>query len=248
MLFTGFIGLLLLTPFALPEVIQLELQALPLLGLLGVIVVATAFCSFTALREGKIAVVEPILGLELPVTILLSLTFAAEQILVHQYVLMFLVFVGIVLAMLRRRVSRKELFERGAALAVVAALCVATTNFLVGISSQSLSPLVTLWFARMALTLVSLLFLLKRRELTSLWHGLRHHPGLIVTQSFVDTAAWVGFAFATTLIPIAIATTISENYIVLATLLGVFVNKEQLQKHQILGILLAIGSVLVLTL
>lgn len=246
--FTGIFGLLMLTPFALPEVLQLRWDAVPLLGLLSLVVICTAYCSFTALRQGKIAVVEPILGLELPVTILLSLTLAAERIEPHQLALMFLVFLGILLAMTRRRVSKKEILEKGALLALVAALCVAATNFLVGISSQTLSPLVTLWFARVALIVAGITFLAIRGDLGSLLPGLRRHPTLLVSQSLVDTTAWVGFAFATTLIPIAIATTISENYIVLATLLGLYVNKERLQKHQIAGIVLAIGGVLILTL
>ncbi|MDI6821251.1 MAG: hypothetical protein QMD65_03755 [Patescibacteria group bacterium] len=46
---------------------------------------------------------------------------------------------------------------------------------------------------------------------------------------------------------ISIATTISENYIALTVLLGVFINKEKLQRHQFFGIAIAIISVLVLS-
>jgi drug/metabolite transporter (DMT)-like permease len=58
--------------------------------------------------------------------------------------------------------------------------------------------------------------------------------------------AWVSFAKATTFIPIAIATTISESYIALAVLLGLFVNREKLRTHQILGITLATFGVIIL--
>ncbi|MDI6821128.1 MAG: EamA family transporter [Patescibacteria group bacterium] len=46
---------------------------------------------------------------------------------------------------------------------------------------------------------------------------------------------------------ISIATTISESYIALTVLLGVFINKEKLQRHQIFGIIIAIASVLIIS-
>jgi uncharacterized membrane protein len=45
-----------------------------------------------------------------------------------------------------------------------------------------------------------------------------------------------------TLAPISISVAISESYIIIAVLLGYFVNKEKLRKHQIIGLTLAIVS------
>lgn len=87
-----------------------------------------------------------------------------------------------------------------------------------------------------------------RRGFGALASDLRNHGRLVLGVSIVDNAAWVFFAFAASLIPIAIATTISESYVALAVLLGLFVNREKLRRHQLLGIAIALGSVLLLSL
>jgi drug/metabolite transporter (DMT)-like permease len=49
-----------------------------------------------------------------------------------------------------------------------------------------------------------------------------------------------------TLAPIAISVALSESYIIIAVLLGMFVNKERLRKHQIFGMIVAIISAILL--
>jgi uncharacterized membrane protein len=62
----------------------------------------------------------------------------------------------------------------------------------------------------------------------------------------VDNAAWIAYSYSTLYIPITIAISISEGYIALAALLGLIFNKEKLNKHQYLGLILAIISAVVL--
>lgn len=63
----------------------------------------------------------------------------------------------------------------------------------------------------------------------------------------LDNAAWLSFAVATTYISIAVAMTISETYMALTVLLGMFVNHERLRGHQIAGVLLATIGVIILS-
>jgi drug/metabolite transporter (DMT)-like permease len=68
---------------------------------------------------------------------------------------------------------------------------------------------------------------------------------LILSVGFMDNMAWIFYAYSMLSIPVAIATGISESYIVLASLLGLWLNRERLRHHQFVGLLVAvIGAIL----
>ncbi|OHB22485.1 MAG: hypothetical protein A2939_02915 [Parcubacteria group bacterium RIFCSPLOWO2_01_FULL_48_18] len=248
--FIGMAGLIGLFPFVKNDLTSLNSANLLLLGLLGVVVVFAALFDFEALRQGKIAIVEPIIGLELPMTVGLSLALANESLSFLQLFLVGIVFIGIVLAITAHHTRlhyHKRIFERGAILAGIGAIGMALTNFLVGVSSQGISPLITIWFAHSLLAVVCGIYILFKGEFGSLISDFKNYPKPIIGQSVLDNVAWVSFAKATTYIPIAIATTISESYIALAVLLGLFVNRERLRVHQIVGVALATIGVITLS-
>jgi len=247
--FIGAVGLVGLFPFVKNEIFQLEAGSLLLLSGLGIVVVFGSLFNFAALKQGKIAIVEPLIGLELPLTVCLSISLGKERLTLVQFFLIAIVVIGILAAVTIHHTHlhyHKRIFEKGVILAGVGAIGMALTNFFVGISSQQISPLMTIWFAHSLLALVCAVYLIYQGDFKTIISDLRHHPKTIIGQSLLDNLAWVAFALATTFIPIAIATTISESYIVLAVLLGLFINREKLRRHQVVGIILAIGGVLVL--
>lgn len=248
--FIGIVGLIGLFPFVKNDLATLNAANFLLLGLLGVVVVFAALFNFEALRQGKIAIVEPIIGLELPITVGLSLTLASETLSFLQLFLIGIVFIGIMLAITAHHTHlhyHKRIFERGVILAGIGAIGMALTNFLVGVSSQGISPLITIWFAHSLLAVVCGIYIFYKGEFVNLVSDFKNHPKPIIGQSILNNVAWVSFAKATTFIPIAIATTISESYIALAVLLGLFVNREKLRKHQIVGVALATIGVITLS-
>lgn len=246
----GVVGSVALFPFVRRELAALAAPGLLLLGTLGIVVIFTALFDFEALRQGKIAIIEPIVGLELPLTVGLGVTLGREHLVPIQFALIALVFTGIVLAITTHHTHlhyHKRIFEKGVILAGVGAIGMALTNFLVGVASQQISPFMTIWFAHSLMAFVCGAYLIATRNFSSLVSDLRHHPKPIVGQSIFDNAGWLAFAFATTLIPISITTTISESYIALAALLGIFINREKLRRHQVIGIALAVIGVLALS-
>ncbi|MDP3792338.1 MAG: DMT family transporter [bacterium] len=248
--FIGIVGLVGLFPFVKNEIYTLSSDNLLFLGVLGIIVLFTALFDFEALRQGKIAIIEPIIGLELPITVGLSIAIGNESLALVQIFLIFVIFVGIILAITAHHTHlhyHKRIFERGVILAGVGAVGMALTNFIVGVSSQSISPLITIWFAHSLLAVVCGIYIIFKGEFGNLISDIRSHPKPIIGQSILDNIAWVSFAFATTYIPIAIATTISESYIALAVLLGVFVNREKLKSHQVVGVAITLASVMILS-
>lgn len=248
--FIGVLGCVVLFPFVKDDLFFLQSSTILFLLLLSVIVIFAALFDFEALRQGKIAIVEPILGLELPLTVGLSVFLANESLSWLQSFLIVIVFIGIVLAITTHHTHlhyHKRMFEKGVILAGIGAICMALTNFLIGFSSQRISPLMTIWFTHTMITLVCAVYLIYKHEFKNLLFDIKKNPKTIIGQSILDNVAWISYAKATTYVPIAIATTISESYIALAVVLGLFFNREKLKHHQMIGVTLAIIGVLTLS-
>lgn len=145
--FIGIVGFVGLFPFIRNDLASLDATDALLLGFLGLIVIGPHFLVLEALRKGKIAIIEPIIGLELPITVALSVGIAKEVLTPPQFFLIGTVFTGIMLAIMARPVhfrSGDSVLEKGVWFAIVGAAGMALTNFLVGISSRASSPLVTI--------------------------------------------------------------------------------------------------------
>ncbi len=246
------VGIVTLFPFILKDFGLLFSSAfhIGILIIASVVILLTALAEFESLRRGKLAIVEPILSLELLLTVALSVLVWGEQLTFAQLMLAGIAFLGITLAVTEHHTHlhyhRRIFLERGVLFAILGAVGMGLFNFLVGVGSQEISPLMTIWFTSM-FTAIFIIFHLKRRgELRGFLTDLRRHTTTLVAVCVLDNFAWVSFAVATTLIPITITTTISESYIALTVFLGVFINKEKLRFHQIVGIVLTIAAILIL--
>ncbi len=250
--FVGVGASIILFPFVAHSFGSLSghVTSIVLLSLASGAMVVASVADFTALKVGKLAIVEPILGLELPVTIALSIAFAGESPTLSQAFLMLSVFLGITLAITEHHTHlhyHKRIFEKGALIAALGAVVMGLTNFLVGYASGSIEPLLVIWCISTAVGIIFLLVLIFNPHLRARGSVIRTNIRLIIMMTLIDNAAWIFFAVATALIPIAIATTISESYIALAVLLGVFVNKEKIKRHQALGIAIAVISTILIS-
>ncbi len=248
--FIGVVGFIGLFPFIYKDFEFLTSFHVVLLVLLSIVGIFGSLFYFDALKRGKIAIIEPIMGIELPITIGLSVFFAKESLSVAQIFFISMVFFGSVLAMTIHKAHlhyHRRIFEKGVILAGVGAISMALTNFLIGVSSQTISPLMTIWFAHFFLTMFCGAYIFFQGEFLKLFSDFKKHTKIILGQSFFDNIAWIAFAFATTKISISIATTISEGYIALSVLLGLFVNRERLKIHQKIGVTLTIGGILALS-
>lgn len=250
--YIGITGVVVLFPFIRGEltVVFQNNTYLILLTLTGVVIFFAALFDFEGLRCGKIAIIEPVLGIELPVTIALAMIFLNERPSLVQLLLMLATFLGIVLAITVHHTHlhyHKRIFEKGIILAGLGAITMGLVNFLVGVSSQKISPLMTIWFTNTLFTALCVVYMVFRGELKEIIASIRRSPKVFATVIALDNAAWIFYAFAASLIPISVATTISESYIALTVLLGIFVSREKLKYHQIVGIVMAILSVIILS-
>jgi len=202
------------------------------------------------MRRGKLSVIEPILSIEVPVAVGLSTLVWGESLSLPQLLLIGAAFLGIVLAATRHHAQlyyHRRIFEQGVILAGLGGIGLGLFSFLVGVSSQLTSPLMAIWFTNCVFTLMCLAYLAATGELRTLVPSFGKNLRVVLAESIFDNAAWIFYAFATTLIPISIALTVSEGYIALAVFLGLFLNREKIQRHQKIGVALAISSIVLLS-
>jgi len=243
-------GAVILLPFIWNEIIATVSNAYSLSILLitsGVILFAALF-DFEALRVGKISVIEPVYAFEVLITTMLASFIIREEPSLIQFILIAGLLAGIFLVSTRSFHHLKLLhLERGVPQAILATAGMGFVNFLFGVGARETNPIMINWFTNLFLAVVMLGYILFRSKWKEMVEDWKKNKELITSVSFFDNLAWVFYAYGTTYIPIAITTTISEGYIAFAAALGLVFNREKLQLHQYLGMVLAIGSVIILS-
>jgi len=236
-----------LLPFVWPALFGLNSGDWLLLLLISAVNFTAAILDFDALKVGKISVVEPIYALEIGVTAALAMGFLNEILKLEQWFLILVLTVGIALVSVRALHHFRNIrLEKGVWLALLTTFFMGGTNFLYGVGSRQVDPLTVNWITSTFIVLVCLAYLFSVSRLGELRMDWRRHKKLLLSTSIVDNSAWIFFAYATLSAPVAIVTAISESYIALAAFLGVWFNREKLQRHQWLGLCLAIAAAVLL--
>jgi len=208
-------------------------QNIIILSVVAIIFLIMSLLNFESLKEGKISVVEPIFTLEVPVAIFLAFIFFRETVSLQQGIFIVIVLVWLIMISLKpHHFNKRSWLEAWVLLAIVAAVFEWASNFIVWFSSRINDPLLTIWFLSLISTIIACIYLFRKRSPQTLRHEIVSHKKLLTWLSILDNAWWIFFAFAVTLIPIAIATSLSEWYIALASLLGLLINREKLYPYQ----------------
>ncbi len=240
-------GSIVLFPFIYRDLVHALYSHMILLLVAGCAILFAALLDFEALRVGKISVIEPIYALEVVVTVMLSLYVINERLTFLQGLLVGSSMIGILLVSAKSFHHFKNIrLEKGIWCALSASLGMGAVNFLFGFGSRAISPLMINWFTSMFIAIVALIYLISTSRFREVAADFRQNKRLIFNVSFFDNLAWIMFSYATLYIPIAIATSVSEGYIALASFLGFYVNREKLARHQIFGLLLVIISIVAL--
>lgn len=218
-----------------------------------IVTLVVALLEFQSFKIGKLSIIEPIMSLELPMTVGIGLVFLQERITDLQLMLITGVFLGVALAAIRLRVHhwwsswrRPRLIEAGVWLGVVSAAVMALANVYTGLASQRAGPLVAIWFIHTSLAFFCLIVILVRRQMRTEVMRVKKSWRAVLGESFFDNLAWISYSGAVTFLPISLTIGITESYIALAALLGIIVNREKLQRHQYVGMGLALIAAIVL--
>lgn len=246
----GFVGCIFLFPFIKNEFSILEPKDVFLLAFLGMVIFSASLLNFEALKKGKLAIVEPLVGMELPVTVALSIGLGKEHLTLFELFLVAIIFIGLFLVttMHHKHLHQtRSTLEKGVLLAVATAIGLALTNFLVGFSTKQISPLMVIWFAQTEVALFCSIYLIYTGKLYGILTNLKSHLKSTLGQGILNNLGWVAFALATTTLATSIVAAISESYIILGVILGIFVNRERLRLNQFIGIILVVGGILMLS-
>ncbi len=211
----GVIGLVGLLPLVWKDISALfEWQNLLLIGFLGVLTFVVSLLDFEALKEGKLSVIEVVLETELPITIFLGLIFFGEKLYWQQWIIISLIFAGIMVMALKKGhfKNHRKFLERGALIAFVGSIGMGGINFLTAASSRQISPVMAVWGPAFVFSILCFIVILRREGLTKTFSNLRKFKWLVLGMGIFDTAAWTAYAFATFEGEIAIVTAITESY------------------------------------
>jgi len=241
-------GSILFLPFVFNKIPQLLSGGnLFILLLLSCSLLISTLLSFESFKQGKLAVTDPFYALEIPIAGLLAFFLIGESIKTYQTFLIIILIIGLLLISLKSiRISKKILLEEGVIFAVFGATLMGFSSYLIGYSSRITDPLLTTWFFSVVITVICLIYLVSKKELGSLLADLKYNKSSLLTVSLIDNLAWIAYAFALNLLPMAIVVALVESSIVINVLLGIFLNKEEIVLHQKVGLILAVVSAIVL--
>ncbi|MDP3881373.1 MAG: EamA family transporter [Nanoarchaeota archaeon] len=243
-------GALVLLPFVYKDFIDLfsSFDHTVLLLAASLIYLAAGILDLEALKRGKLAVVEPLWSLEIPVSALAAFFIISETISSYEIGLISGLIIGLVLVSLKSIKFKKHIWlERSVFIAILAAVTMGFANFFIGIGSRETNPLLAKFFFDLVFVIVASIVLFCQGKFRKLRKDVMTNKKFALIMSLLDNSAWLAFGFAMVLTPIAIAVAISESYIIIAVLLGIYVNKERLKYHQKIGIVLAIISAILLS-
>lgn len=244
----GLVGSVAMLPLVWNDLLLLGLwRNVALLVILGVVTYVTSMADFEALRIGKLSVVDMVVSLELPFTILLSFFLFGDTLTIWQVVLILLLMWGVAfIAIAPKRITFT--LERGAFLALLAALLLALVNVLTAAGSRQASPLLAIWVPWVIFTAICLVMLAKRDGLKTFVKHARPNAGLLAWMAILDTGAWICYALATRTGEVSIVTAVVESYTAIAFVLGVWFNRERITHIQAVGAGVAIVASVLLAL
>ena len=243
-------GFVILSPLVLSDIWEIFVDFRSLLILLvgGLIMFIAALIDFEALKKGKLAIIEPVWSTEIIVSVLLALFILGETTGILQIILILTLMIGLVLVSLKsEHFHGKNWIEKGVLLALLAALLMGVANFFLGWGSRETDALVANWVFNFVMAFGSLVYLIYNKRIRKLGRDIFRNKKLTLSMIVLDNTAWIAFAFAMTFSNIGIVVALTESYIVIAVLLGVFVNKEYLRMHQKIGVAIAVASAIALS-
>jgi len=243
-------GTIVLVPFVWRELPSLFVGSgnnLFILISAALLLLAASLLTFEGYKKGKISVLEPLLSFEIVSASLLSLFILRDHVGPLQIGLIVVLMVGLFLVSTRERVKVRSFFvEKGVFIFLLGSIIMGGADFLLGWGSRTTDPLMANFIMNIVMATVSGLFILANPESRASMREIRANRALLLVMSIADNIAWIAYAFAMVTVPIAIATGLSESSTIIAVLLGLFVNKERLQRHQKIGLVVAVASVTVL--
>ena len=241
----GAVGILPFIVHDIPSLLHAD-RDLFLMVLASFVFFTGTLLGFEALKEGKIAVIEPLYALEIPVAGILAFVLLGEALTWLEVALILLLTIGLGLVSVRPHHVKEAWLEKGTLIAALGSTIMGLSCFLVGLAARLASPLLITWFLSVFMLIASGIHLGQKGRIGSFIRDLRAGGVSLWISGATENIAWIAFAFALGLAPMAIVTALVEISIAVNVLLGIIVNREKLVPYQYAGLVLSIVSAVVL--
>lgn len=150
------------------------------------------------------------------------------------------------LAIHKEKIRKILTLEKGVVVAILGAIFMGGANFLMEYGGRVTDFVMINFFTDAFIAILCLVYIIYKGKSKSFVSGLGREWRVLLPMAISDKIAWLAFVLSMSLLPIAIAVALSESYIVVAVLLGLFLGHERLFKHQNIGLVGAIIVALVL--
>ena len=248
--FITIFGTVVLIPFVWKPFIDLALNhhsELIILISAALVLTLAAIFQLEGFKKGKISVLEPLMSFEILSAGVLSFFILGDKISPIQIFIILTLIVGLFLISFKGKMLAKDfLIEKGVYIFMFGAILMGAADFLLGWGSRVTDPIVANFVLNICMAIVSGTMMILHPAYRTSMKKIRESRGLILMMSIADNIGWIAYALAMTIVPIAVATGMSEASVIVAVLLGLFINKEKLQKHQKIGLVIALTSVVFL--
>lgn len=241
----GIVGGIGMFPFVVNDLhlIFSSVRNFLLLSASSIIVTLLSVILLESFKRGKLSVVEIIVSMELPLTILLGVLFLKDILSIPQLIFVGMLFVGVILSSVDfAKIKKDHFFEKGALLAAISALMSVSFNFVTAMSSQEITPLLAVWVPWVVSAFFACIYIAKKGRSKSFIKDMWKFRNLVLIAGIIDTLAWIFFALAVSGKELSIITAITESYVGLAVFLGLKLNREKMTKLQYVGAISALAA------
>ncbi len=239
-LLTAF-GTLILLPFTYKSLVSLLFGAVGNIAILtasGVVLLVAALLNFEAFKRGKLSVLEPLLSLEIVAASLLAYFALGDRISWFQVAIIAVLVVCLFLVSFREKHLHGRIFmEKGVLIFAIGAFLMGFADFLLGWGARVTDPITAIFFVNLVIAILTGIFVVARGGIPRMMKDVSLNVRSLLIMCISDNVAWIAYAVAMSLVPIAIATGLSESSIIVAVVLGLLVGKEKLQRHQKIGLI-----------
>ena len=243
-------GLLVSTPYLLlkADVHTIPVAYWPFFGILALLILVATTSFYKAVQTSPISLVSPIVSAHLVVVILLSVTFMGERTGTVQLVGISLALAGVVLASMtvsNPHISMPHL-SKGIVLGITAMLSAGLFVFGIGNLSQELGWFLPIYVVRLCTFTVLLPTNLMIRGRS--WRGLLPSSH-VLTAILVGVLQFIGlaaYAMGAQIGPISVVAASFSVYPVIPVIGGFILFKEKLAPRQTMGVVSALGGLVIL--
>jgi len=240
-------GMIVLFPFVFQNLKILfdgsHVQDILITSASGLALFFAALLILQGMKVGKLSIIEPLYPLEIITAGIISYFILVEKLSVIEVILIAVLILCFILLSTQERgkLKLRNLFlEKGVLMVASGSILMGVADFFMGWGARVTDALTVNFMVNIIITIITLVYLIYNRRLFKLFSDIKEFPRLFLAMSVFDNAGWVLYAYAMSIAPIAIVTTITESSIIMAIFLGLIINKERLQRHQYIGIIGAV--------